>query len=94
MLGGEQWVNNVFDMGVDKDLIGDTNQRDRTIALWGSSLSFDIATARALLQTLGILRRRKQKKRKTRNQDFKAAPEWMISSGHIDSEKLCCDGVS
>ena len=46
---------------------------------------FGIATTSALLQTLGILSWRKQEERKPRNQDFKAVPAWIISSGQIES---------
>ena len=54
-----------------------------------------IATTSALLQILGILSRRKQEERKSRNQDFKAAPAWSISSGQVaqnsqDLEKSAC----
>ena len=33
----------------------------------------------------GILSRRKQEERKSRNQDFKAAPAWSIISGQMES---------
>ena len=56
--------------------------------LFGSSLDFEgigVATTRSLLQTLSILRWHKQEERKQHNQEFKAAPAWMISSRHIKS---------
>ena len=46
---------------------------------------FGIAATNTLLQILGILSRHKQKERKSRNQDFKAAPAWSISSGQMES---------
>ena len=46
---------------------------------------FGIATTSALLQILQILNRRKQEERKSRNQDFKPAPAWSISSGQMES---------
>ena len=45
-----------------------------------------IATTSALLQILEILSRRKQKERKSRNQDFEAVPAWSISSGQMKLE--------
>ena len=39
----------------------------------------------ALLQILEILTRRKQGEMKSRNQDFKAAPVWSISSVQMES---------
>ena len=39
----------------------------------------------SFLQILGILSRRKQEEMKSRNQDFKAAPAWSISSGQMES---------
>ena len=44
-----------------------------------------IATTSALLQILEILSRRKQEERKLRNQDFKVAPAWSISSEQMES---------
>ena len=44
-----------------------------------------IATTSAPLQILGILSWRKQEERKSRNQDFKAAPAWSISSEQMES---------
>ena len=46
---------------------------------------FGIATTSALLQILGVLSRRKQEERKSRNQDFKAALAWSISSEQMKS---------
>ena len=74
-------------MGVDKpieDLVGHRAE----ISVFGSSTGFagfGIATTSALLQILGILSRRKQEEMKSRNQDFKAAPAWTISSGQMES---------
>ena len=48
-------------------------------------VGFGIATTSALLQILGILSWRKQEERKSRNQDFKAAPAWSISSEQMES---------
>ena len=48
-------------------------------------IGFGIATTSALLQILKILSQRKQEESKSRNQDFKAAPAWSISSGQMES---------
>ena len=58
-------------------------KRFKTIAL---SLKQSSDEASVLLQILGILSRRKQEERKSRNQDFKAAPAWSISSGQMESD--------
>ena len=76
-------------MGVDKtleDLVRDTEQRYRLITLWVPTgfIGFGIATTSALLQILGILSRRKQEERKLRNEDFKATPAWIMSSGQME----------
>ena len=77
--------------GVNKpfeDLIG-TQSKEIVRLLFGSSLSFQdfgIATAKAFLQILGIMRWCKEEERKPHNQDFMAVPAWMISSGHIESD--------
>ena len=78
-------------MGIDKpleDLVGDTEQRYRsiTLTLFPTGFpGFGIMTTSALLQILGILSQRKQEERKSRNQDFKAAPAWSMSSGQMES---------
>ena len=77
-------------MGVDKpleDLVADTERRYLLITLLVPTgfPGFEIATTSALLQILGILSRRKQEERKSRNQDFKAAAAWIISSGQMES---------
>ena len=51
-----------------------------------SFVGFGIAIISALLQILEILSQCKQEKRKSCNQDFKAAPAWTISSGQMESE--------
>ena len=48
-------------------------------------LGFGIATTSALLQILKILSQHKQEKRKSCNQDFKAALAWSISSEQMES---------
>ena len=48
-------------------------------------IGFGIVTTGALLQILGILSWCKQEERKSRNQDFRAAPAWSIKSGKIES---------
>ena len=48
-------------------------------------VGFGVATTSALLQNLKILSQCKQKERKLRNQDFKAAPAWSISSEQMES---------
>ena len=75
---------------VDKpfeDFVGHTEQRYRSITLWVPTdfVGLGIATTSALLQILGILSRRKQEEMKSRNQDFKAAPAWSISSEQMES---------
>ena len=50
-----------------------------------SFVGFGIGTTSALLQILGILSQRKQEERKSRNQNFKAAPAWSINSGQMKS---------
>ena len=40
---------------------------------------FEITTTSALLQILGILSQYKQEERKSHNQNFKAAPAWIMS---------------
>ena len=57
-----------------------------------SSTGFGIATTSALLQILAILSRRKQEERKSRNQNFKAAPAWSISSGQMESGPAALPG--
>ena len=42
-------------------------------------------TTSALLQILEILSQHKQEERKLHNQDFKATPAWIISSGQMES---------
>ena len=76
--------------GVDKpleDLAGNTEQRYQSITLWVPTdfAGLEIANTSVLLQILGILSRRKQEERKSRNQDFKVAPAWSISSGQMES---------
>ena len=48
-------------------------------------VGFGIMTTSALLQILGILNWCKHEERKSRNQDFKAAPSWSIRSGQMES---------
>ena len=86
----EQGVDNRLNTSVDQsfeDLVGDTEQGDGAVALGSPTglFGFGIATTSALLQTLEILSWRKQEKRKPRNQDFKAVPAWIVSSGQIES---------
>ena len=86
----EQRVNKRFDAGVDKlleNLVGNTEQGDRTIAPWVlyRFRRVGTATTSALLQILGILRWCRQEDRKPRSQDFKPAPAWIISSGQMES---------
>ena len=64
------------------DLIGNTEQRDLVVALFWSFLDFEgfgIATTRALLPTLDILRWRKKEERKPRSQDFKSTSGQIVS---------------
>ena len=99
LLAWEQGVDNRFNTSVDQsfeDLVRDTEQEDGSI-LFGSStglFGFGIATTSALLQTLGILSWRKQEERKPRNQDFKAVPAWIISSGQIESGPEAFPGLT
>ena len=53
-----------------------------------------IATTSTLLQILGILSQRKQKERKLRNQDFKAAPAWSVSSDQMESGPGALPGLN
>ena len=48
-------------------------------------MGLGIAITSAFLQTYGILRWRRQEERKLQNQDFSAAPAWVINSGKIES---------
>ena len=59
-----------------KDLVGDTEQRYRSITFWVPMgfIGFGFATTNAVPKILEILSRRKQEERKLRNQDFKVAP--------------------
>ena len=85
----EQGVDYWFDPIVDKsfkDLIGDAEQRDGTVALWVPTAfeSLGIATTSAHLQTFGILSWCQLEERKPRSQDFKSGPAWITSSGLIE----------
>ena len=48
-------------------------------------LGLGIATASDLLETFGILRWRRQEKRKPHNQDFSVAPAMIDKSGQVES---------
>ena len=50
-----------------------------------NKISLSSSSSSSLPQILGILSRRKQEERKSRNQDFKGAPPWSISSGQMKS---------
>ena len=43
---------------------------------------------------MGILSWRKQEERKPRNQNFKAVPAWIISSGQIESGPVAFPGLT
>ena len=91
LLAWEQGVDNRLNTSVDQsfeDLVGGHRARrwdDSSLGPLQVLFGFGIATTSALLQTLGILSWRKQEERKPRNQDFKAIPAWIISSGQIES---------
>ena len=90
LLFREQWISNWFDKGVDKplkNLVGDTKQRYQLITFWSliGFTGFGITTTSALFQILEILSCCKQEERKSCNQDFKAAPAWIIRSRQIES---------
>ena len=89
LLSREQWIDNGLDWAQISfwRILKETQSKEIGQRLFGSSVGvegFGIATTRTLRQTLGILRLRKQEERKPRNQDFKAAPAWMIISGHME----------
>ena len=71
------------------DLVGDTEQRYTDI---GDAVDNSLGPPRAFLvlgsrpqAVFSFLSRRKQEEMKSRNQDFKAAPAWSISSGQMKS---------
>ena len=70
-----------------KDLVGDAKQEHGTIAfrVLNMLLGFRDRHYSALLKTFGTLRWRSQEVRKPHNQDFSAAPAWIISSRKIES---------
>ena len=79
-------------MGLDEKslkntVVGDTEQRYRLITLWvshGLHWFWD-HDYKCFSQILEILSQCKQKERKSHNQDFKAAPAWIISSRQMES---------
>ena len=88
----ENWVSNRLNTSVYEPLEGGScrgHKSRRWDNSFGSSTGFlglGIATTSALLETFGILRCSKQGERKPHNQDFSAAPAWVISSGQIEPE--------
>ena len=82
----DYWFNAIVDQSL-KDLVRDSEQSDATVALWVSTgfEGLGIATTSALLQIFRILSRRKQKKKKLRNQNFKQRLAWIKSYGQIKS---------
>ena len=61
-----QWINNWFDVGIDKPLenrVKDTEERYRSITLWVPYRLHRFATTSAFFQILGILSRSVQEKK-------------------------------
>ena len=90
LLAWEQGVDNRFNTSVDQlfeDLVGETEQGDGTVAIWVLyrflwlwDCNYKCSSPDFRNFELG-----KQEERKPRNQDFKAVPAWIISSGQIES---------